>query len=103
MRTAAELTLFVYLLAFLAWVPMPFGSASDASQPFLIVPPLLICAAAAALRASSRRPFLPRTPARIWMAGAVLFIVVIALQLVPLPMGMLRLVSPRSAEIWGSA
>jgi len=103
MRNAAELTLFVCLLAFLAWVPMPFGSASDASQPFLIVPPLLICAAAAALRASWKRPFVPRTPARIWIAGAVLFVLVIALQLVPLPMGMLRVFSPRSAEIWGSA
>ena len=103
MRNAAELTLFVCLLAFLAWVPMPFGSASDASQPFLIVPPLLICAAAAALRASWKRPFVPRTAARIWIAGAVLFVLVIALQLVPLPMGMLRLFSPRSAEIWGSA
>jgi len=103
MRNVAELTLFVCLLAFLAWVPMPFGSASDASQPFLIVPPLLICAAAAALRAWSKRPFVPTTPGRIWIAGAVLFTLVIALQLVPLPMAMLRVFSPRSAEIWGSA
>jgi O-antigen ligase len=103
MQKAVERTLFVCLLAFLAWVPMPFGSASDASQPFLIVPPLLICAAAAAQRASWKRPFVPKTPARIWIAGAVLFVLVIAMQLVPLPMGMLRVLSPRSAEIWGSA
>src|ERR1043166_8497749 len=103
MRTAAELTLFVCLLAFLAWVPMPFGSASDASQPFLILPPLILCAAAAALRATSERPFAPARAARIWIAGAVLFALAIAMQLVPLPMAMLRVFSPRSAEIWGSA
>lgn len=103
MRNAAELALFVCLLAFLAWVPMPFGSASDASQPLLIVPPLLICAAAAVLRASWKRPFVPTKAARIWIAGAVLFTLVIAFQLVPLPIGMLRVFSPRSAEIWGSA
>ncbi|HEY4641255.1 MAG TPA: O-antigen ligase family protein [Thermoanaerobaculia bacterium] len=103
MRTVAETAAFVCLLAFLAWVPMPFGSASDAAQPFLIVPPLLICAAAALLRASSKRPFLPTKAARIWITGAVLFAIVIALQLVPLPMAMLRVLSPRSAAIWGSA
>src|SRR3954462_3423134 len=103
MRTVAETAAFVCLLAFLAWVPMPFGSASDAAQPFLIVPPLLICAAAALLRASSKRPFLPTKAALIWITGAVLFAIVIALQLVPMPMPMLRVLSPRSAEIWGSA
>src|SRR5947207_1877703 len=103
MRTAAEITLFVCLLAFLAWVPMPFGSASDASQPFLILPPLLICAGAALLRASWKRPFVPTQPARIWIIGSVLFALVIALQLVPLPMPVLRVFSPRSAEIWASA
>jgi O-antigen ligase len=103
MRNAAESALFVCLLAFLIWVPMPFGSASDASQPFLILPPLLICAAAAALRASRERPFVPAKPARIWIIGAVLFTLVIALQLVPLPMMLLRAFSPRSAQIWGSA
>jgi len=103
MRNAAEITLFVCLLAFLAWVPMPFGSASDASQPFLILPPLLICAGAALLRSSSKRPFIPTRPARIWIIGGVLFALVIALQLVPLPMPVLRVFSPRSAEIWASA
>ena len=103
MRTAADRTLFVCLLAFLAWVPMPFGSASDASQPFLILPPLLIGASAAILRASWKRPFQPADAARIWISGAVLFILVIAFQLVPMPDAMLRAVSPRSAEVWRSA
>ena len=103
MQKAAERTLFVCLLAFLAWVPMPFGSASDASQPFLILPPLFICAAAAALRASWKRPFQPADAARVWIAGAVLFTLLIALQLVPMPDAMLRAFSPRSAEIWRSA
>ena len=51
-RSTSDVALFVLLLAFLIWVPMPFGSASDASQLPLVIPPLVICAAAAILRAS---------------------------------------------------
>jgi O-antigen ligase len=103
MRNATELALFAILLAFLMWVPMPFGSASDASQLMLIVPALLICAGAALLRATSQSPLVLTRPARIWAAGAVLFVLVIALQLVPLPMPVLGVLSPRSAAIWGRA
>ena len=103
MRNAAELVLFVLLLVYLIWVPMPFGSASDASQPPLIIPPLLICAAAALL-CLMRKPSLAETrPARIWLAGGVLFLLIIAIQLVPLPMPVLSILSPRSAAIWGRA
>ncbi|MEA2329436.1 MAG: hypothetical protein QOE68_4395 [Thermoanaerobaculia bacterium] len=103
MRKALEIAGFVCLLAFLVWVPMPFGSASDPSQPFLILPPLLICAAAALARAFRRTPFQLTRPARIWVIGSVLFAAVIALQLVPLPLPMLAAVSPKSAEIWSRA
>jgi len=103
MRNAVELGLFVLLLAFLIWVPMPFGSASDASQPMLIIPPLLICAGAALLRSVRQKPLVLTKPARIWIAGGVLFSVVVALQLVPLPMPVLALLSPRSAALWRGA
>jgi O-antigen ligase len=103
MRNAIELALFAAFLAFLAWVPMPFGSASDASQPALILPALAIGCAAAMLRATGKEPFVTTRPGRIWIAGAVLFIVVIAFQLLPLPPAVLALLSPQSAAIWGRA
>jgi O-antigen ligase len=103
MRNPAQLALFVLLLSFLVWVPMPFGSASDASQPLLIVPALLLCAAAALLRSTDPSPFVPTRPGRLWIIGGVLFVLVISLQLVPLPMPVLRVVSPQSAAIWSRA
>ncbi|MBV8545135.1 MAG: O-antigen ligase family protein [Acidobacteria bacterium] len=103
MRNAVELVLFAALLAFLVWVPMPFGSASDASQAALILPALLIGCGAALLRAASKAPFVMTRPGRIWTTGGVLFVLVIALQLLPLPPGILALISPQSAVIWARA
>jgi O-antigen ligase len=103
MRNAVELALFAALLAFLVWVPMPFGSASDASQPALILPPLLICCAAALLRVRREHPLTMTRAGYIWTAGGVLFVLVIALQLVPLPAALLAMISPQSAAIWGRA
>jgi O-antigen ligase len=103
MRKGADLGLFVLLLVYLAWVPMPFGSATDSSQLPLIVPPLVICALAALLQASKERPFRMTAPGLIWTAGAVLFAAVIGLQLIPMPLSLLRLLSPQAAAIWGRA
>ena len=103
MRKVADIGLFVLLLAFLAWVPMPFGSASDGAQRPLIIIPLLICCAAALLRSLREPRSTPTRPALIWTAGGILFALVVAEQLVPLPMMMLRIVSPNSAEIWRGA
>src|SRR4051794_17782807 len=103
MQNVAQLALFVLLLSFLIWVPMPFGSASDASQPLLIVPALLLCAAAALLRSADASPFVPTRPGRLWIIGGVLFVLVISLQLVPLPMPIPQVVSPQSAAIWARA
>ena len=103
MQNTAQIGLFVVLLAFLIWVPMPFGSASDASQPLLIVPALLLCAAVALLRSADPLPFTQTRPCRLWIIGGVLFVLVIALQLVPLPMPILRILSPQSAAIWDRA
>jgi O-antigen ligase len=102
-QSAAELALFVLLLAFLIWVPLPFGSASDASQPWLILPPLIVCAGASLLRSSGSATLLRTRPARFWTAGGVLFAAVIAVQLVPLPPSLLGMLSERSAAIWQSA
>ena len=50
---AAELLCVALLLAYLIWVPLPFGSNTDAAYVPLIVPPLILCAAAALLRMSA--------------------------------------------------
>ena len=102
-RNKTDVGLFVLLLAFLVWVPMPFGSASDASQLPLIIPPLLICAAAALLRASREPPFQLTRPGLVWTVGGVVFVLVVGLQLVPMPLRVLGILSPQSAVIWGRA
>jgi hypothetical protein len=102
-RNTLDAGLFVLLLAFLVWVPMPFGSASDASQLPLIIPPLVICAAAALLRASRETPFQLTRPGQMWTVGGVLFVLVVVLQLIPMPLPVLGLLSPQSAVIWGRA
>ena len=88
-------------MAFLVWVPMPFGSASDASQPALILPPLTICCFALLLRL--RQPPAIARAGRIWTAGGALSVGVIALQLLPMPPALLAFVSPQSAAIWERA
>lgn len=102
-RNPPDAGLFVLLLVFLVWVPMPFGSASDASQLPLVVSPLIICALAALLRAWHEAPFQLTRPGFIWTVGGVLFVLVVALQLIPMPLPVLAILSPRSAEIWGRA
>jgi putative inorganic carbon (HCO3(-)) transporter len=100
--SVAEIICFTFLLAYLAWVPLPFGSASDGSLTPLVIPPLVLAAVAALL--VLRRASLRITRAgRLWTAGAMLFTVVVALQLVPLPRPLLRAVSPESARIWSAA
>src|ERR1700686_1298626 len=102
-RRGLDLALFVLLLGFLVWVPMPFGSASDASQLPLIIPPLIICALATLLRATRASPFRLTRPALTWTVGGVLFAAVIGFQLIPMPLPVLRVLSPQSAAIWGRA
>jgi putative inorganic carbon (hco3(-)) transporter len=100
--SVAEIICFTFLLAYLVWVPLPFGSASDGALTPLVVPPLLL--ASAAVMIMSRRPGLQLTrPGRLWTAGALLFTVFIALQLVPLPGPLLRAISPESARLWSAA
>lgn len=98
-----DVLLLVGLLAFVVWVPMPFGSTPDFAQPALIIPPLLLCGGAALARLGAGRELSLRRPARLWISGALLFIAVVALQLVPMPLPLLRVLSPESAHIWSAA
>ncbi len=91
----------------LAWLPLPFGSVIERARLPLIAVPLALCTCASLLRlyatrdrASTARP----TRAwEIWGIGALVFLGFCALQLVPLPPGMLRALSAESHAIWDAA
>ena len=89
--------LYLYLL----WLPLPFGSVIDGAQLPLIAGATLIGAAAFLVRRGSGNP-VHRT-CTIWSGGAIAFIVVVAIQLLPLPDAVLRVISPASASIWSGA
>jgi O-antigen ligase len=102
MRAADSLCLAL-LLAYLIWVPLPFGSNIDAAYVPLIVPPLILCAAAALLRLSAADALsLPRAY-RIWSLASVVLIAVALLQLIPLPPALAATLSPESHAIWSAA
>src|SRR5436853_4273799 len=103
MAIAAERIGVVLLLAYLAWVPMPFGSNVDAAFLPLVMPPIVLCALAALLRLRDRAAPTLTFPYRVWTAGAIVFIIIVALQLVPMPRTLLALISPHSSEIWSAA
>jgi len=99
-KRAAEGALLLLFLAWLIWLPMPFGSVIERARLPLVAVPLVLCALAALLY----RNELPRAPAwRIWTVGAVLFLVVVAMQLIPLPMPLLRALSPAAADLWAGS
>lgn len=99
-RSVAELACRGLLLAYLCWLPMPFGSVIERAQLPLVLGAVGICAIAA----FARRPSLEVNRAfRLWTAGAVLFVLVVAVQLVPLPNALLRLLAPEPARIWSDA
>jgi len=97
----------VVFFAWLVWLPMPFGSVIDIAQPLLITVPVVVCAAAALIRAMVMGirpvPTVQTVPYRIWTVAAILFAIFVALQLVPLPPSTLRALSPQSAYIWEQA
>jgi len=94
-KRAAEGALVALFLAWLIWLPMPFGSVIERARLPLVAVPLALCAVAALVcRFPEARAW------RIWTLGSLLFLAVIAIQLVPLPLALLQALSPRAAEIW---
>src|SRR6185295_18930510 len=96
--SVTDVVCLAILLAYLLWLPMPFGTVTDTSQSLLIVPPLVLCAAAASIRAVVLRKH-PRSvplnlPYTAWTAGSLSLVVVVLLQVIPLPHALLRIVSP---------
>ena len=105
--TSVERGCLTVLLLWLAWLPLPFGSIVPRAQLPLIAVPFLVCAIAAVARLlATRERTSTARPTRLWMiwaGGATLLVVVCALQLVPLPPGLLRALSPESEAIWSAA
>ena len=102
-RSAAELACRGLLLAYLCWLPMPFGSVTERAQLPLVAGALAICALAAFARAIANGPLVPTRPFRLWVLGASLFTAVVAVQLLPLPNALLGLLSPESLRMWSDA
>lgn len=104
---AVERGCLIVILAWLMWLPLPFGSIVPRARIPLIVVPLAVCAVASTARWFAIRD---RTntahPTRVWMiwaAAGFLLLALCALQLVPLPATLLGTLSPDSAAIWRNA
>lgn len=91
------------LFALLLWLPLPFGSTPDEYQLPLVAGALGVCAVTTLVLARSKSRLALSPAHRTWTAGAVIFMLVVALQLVVLPAPLLRVVSPQSARIWMDA
>ncbi|HYH08068.1 MAG TPA: O-antigen ligase family protein [Thermoanaerobaculia bacterium] len=103
----AERTCLAILFAWLVWLPLPFGSIVERARLPLVAVPLAVCIAAAAIRLwATRDRGNTAQPTRAWLIwgnGALLFLLVASLQLVPLPQSLLQLASPESHAIWSRA
>jgi O-antigen ligase len=106
-RVVGERLGVALLIAWLIWLPMPFGSVVEGARLPLVLVPLLLCGAAALLRVAALRErgsgIQPTRPFVIWALGGLLFAVTSALQLVPLSRPLLRELSPESLSVWTMA
>ncbi|HEX2832960.1 MAG TPA: O-antigen ligase family protein [Thermoanaerobaculia bacterium] len=103
----AETGCLAIFLAWLIWLPLPFGSVIERARLPLVAVPLGLCALAALIRLIATRDrtniALPTRAWLIWSNGALLFLATAALQLVPLPPSLLGFVSAESLRIWNGA
>ncbi|HYC87592.1 MAG TPA: O-antigen ligase family protein [Thermoanaerobaculia bacterium] len=105
--TFAERVCLTVFCVWLLWLPLPFGSVVSNARLPLVAVPLALCTAASLLRLYATRD---RTntaqPTRAWTIfgiGALLFLAAGALQLVPLPPGVVGALSPDAHAIWSGA
>lgn len=101
-----ELACLAVFFCWLALLPLPFGAVIEKARVALIAVPLGLCIIVALLRLHATRDRTntaqPTRAWAIWAAGAMLFLALIALQLVPLSPSLLAEVSPDSHAIWSS-
>lgn len=105
--TYAERGCLTILFAWLLWLPLPFGSVVEAARLPLVAVPLALCLVMSLLRlyATYDRTNTAQ-PTRTWVwwgSGALAFLAFAAVQLVPLPPAMLRVLSPDAHAMWSSA
>src|SRR5688500_10177199 len=107
MRVRIEAVLLALLVAYAVWLPLPSASVTADTRLPLIVPPLVLCAAAASVHYTRIRRGEARTvwtfPHRIWTIGSILFIAVVVFQLLPLPPAVLRSLSPSTYDLWAES
>lgn len=105
--SAGERACLGVFFCWLAVLPLPFGSIIEEARTLLIAVPLGICVAAAAIRLYATRDRTntahPTRAGMIFGYGALAMLAFTALQLVPLPRGVLQAVSPESHAIWSGA
>ena len=102
----AERGCLTVLLAWLLWLPLPFGSVIERARLPLVAVPLAICLAAVLIRlylTRDRVHMAQLPPWSIWASGALLLIGLGMVQLVPLPGSLLRALSEESFSIWSGA
>src|SRR5438045_6432247 len=99
-RAPADRCLFHAFLALLLWMPLPFGSNVAWAWSFMEVCVFLIAGLWLVQyyrgKVSLNRPFVRASPVTACLLATLVWIVVQAL---PLPVGALGLLSPRSLEI----
>jgi O-antigen ligase len=102
-----ERTCLAVLFVWLFCLPLPFGSVVEEARLPLIAVPLALCFLATLLRLYATRDrsntARPTPPWTIWGIGALILIACVLMQLVPLPVGLLRLLSPQAETIWSEA
>ena len=93
--------IYAVLLVLLVWLPVPWGSRSDAATAVFGALAAALTAARLTLAGRVPVPELPR-PARLALWIWLGWLAWITLQLLPLPAAVLALLSPRAAEIHGA-
>jgi O-antigen ligase len=103
----AEAGCLALFLLWLIWLPLPFGSVIEKARLPLIAVPLALCTLAALIRLWATRDRASSSPptraGMIWANGALLFLLLGAFQLVPLPQSVLGALSEESLRIWNGA
>jgi O-antigen ligase len=103
----AERALLGVFLGWLVFLPLPFGAVVEGARLPLIAVPLTLCCVVSLVRLYATRDRTntaqPTRPWNVWGSGALLFLAVVALQLIPLPPSVVAWISPDSYTIWRSA
>lgn len=98
-RSLAERSIWWAYLALLVWAPLPLGSNRPWSWAILELWVFLLALAWLALYAADRvAPSMTLRRAGPMLAGFALWVAYVWLQLVPLPIGLLELISPEAAR-----